>query len=300
MEQYLHYFCGNASNANALSETEPLRVSFYKAAATFLRAYAEIAQNLAEAGYSSAEIATLTTETEFYSDTRSAIKKHSGEELDIKPYEADMRHLINMYIQADRAEDLGDLNSLSLTELIIDTGIHDAIARKLNEKGKLSKNAIAEGIINNVRKTIIRDQLTDPRFYEEMSKLLDDLIQQSRADAAAYEEFLKKAEELVVRLGKKSPSGDVPAALHGKPEAIVLFNNLATLPTTTFQCPPDEEERAKLALEIDQAMRERAPAGWKGDDIREKQVLNALYPIMALDRIATQAIFEIIKNQPGY
>jgi hypothetical protein len=38
----------------------------------------------------------------------------------------------------------------------------------------------------------------------------------------------------------------------------------------------------------------------KGDDIREKQVLNALYPIMGLDRMATQAIFEIIKNQPGY
>ena len=78
--------------------------------------------------------------------------------------------------------------------------IHDAIARKLNEKGKLSKDAIAEGIINNVRKTVIRDQLTDPRFYKEMSKLLDDLVQQSRAAAAAYEVFLKKAEDLVKRL----------------------------------------------------------------------------------------------------
>src|SRR3981189_2579583 len=173
----------------------------------------------------------------------------SREELDIKPFEVDVRHLINTYIQADPAGDLGNLNSLSLTELIIDTGIHDAIARKLNDKGELSKNAIAEGIINNVRKTIIRDQLTDPRFYEEMSKLLDDLIQQSRADTAAYEEFLKKAEELGVRLGKKSPSGGVPAILHGKPEALVLFNNLPTLPATTFQCSPDEGGRAKLALE---------------------------------------------------
>ena len=95
---------------------------------------------------------------------------------------------------------------MSLTELIIKTGIHDAIARKLNEKGKLSKNAIAEGIINNVRKTIIRDQLTDPRFYEQMSKLLDDLIKQSRADTAAYEEFLRKAEALVKRLAKSSPT----------------------------------------------------------------------------------------------
>lgn len=56
------------------------------------------------------------------------------------------------------------------------------------------------GIINNVRKTIIRDQLTDPRFYAEMSKLLGDLIKQSRADAAAYEEFLRKAEVLAKRL----------------------------------------------------------------------------------------------------
>lgn len=192
VEQYLHYFCGDASNANALAETEPLRISFYKAAAAFLRAYSEIAQNLAEAGYSTAEITALEQETEFYNDIRAAIKRHSGEELDIKPFEADMRHLINTYIQADPSADLGNLNSLSLTELIIETGIHDAIARKLNEKGKLSKNAIAEGIINNVRKTIIRDQLTDPKFYAEMSKLLYDLISQSRTDAAAYEAFLKK------------------------------------------------------------------------------------------------------------
>lgn len=102
---------------------------------------------------------------------------------------------------------------MSLTDLIIRTGIHDAIAKKLNEKGKLSKNAIAEGIINNVRKTIIRNQLTDPRFYAQMSKLLDDLIKQSRQDAAAYEEFLRKAEDLVKRLSAQQPTAGMPAML---------------------------------------------------------------------------------------
>jgi type I restriction enzyme R subunit len=211
-----------------------------------------------------------------------------------------MRHLINMYIQADPATDLGDLSSLSLTELIIETGIHDAIARKLNAKGKLSRNAIAEGIINNVRKTIIRDQLTDPRFYAEMSKLLEDLIQQRRNETLAYEEFLEKAEALVRRLVQKEPTAGIPATLHGRLEAIVLFNNLASISAQTFLCPASDEEKAELALEIDLAMREHAPAGWKGDDIREKQVLNALFPIMKRDRTATQAIFEIIKNQRGY
>jgi type I restriction enzyme, R subunit len=300
VELFLHYFCGDAADARALTNTETLRVSLYKGVATFVRAYADIAQNLGEAGYSNAEAATLQQEVDFYSDTRSAIKKHSGEELDIKPYEADMRHLLNIYVQADPAAEMGNLNSLPLTELIVETGIHDAIARKLNEKGKLSKNAIAEGIINNVRKTIIRDQLTDPRFYAEMAKLLDDLIAQSRADTAAYETFLKKAEDLAKRLAKKDLAAGVPAELHGKPEAIVLFNNLASILASTFQCPADSEEKAKFALRIDLAMRENAPAGWRGDETREKQVLNALFPIMARDRQATQAIFEIIKNQQGY
>jgi type I restriction enzyme R subunit len=308
VEQFLHYFCGDAANANALNETEALRVAYYKAAAVFVRAFAAIAQDLTEAGYSDADAAALQKEVEFYGDIRAAIKRHSGEELDIKPYEADMRHLINTYIQADPAADLGELGEMSLTEIIIKTGIHDAIARKLNDKGKLSKNAIAEGVINNVRKTIVRDQLTDPRFYEQMSKLLDDLIKQNRADAAAYEEFLQMAETLAQRLASRQPEAGVPAALHGKREAIVIFNNLPRiLSAGRDRAARVAEEHAdygdtlvKLALEIDRTMRERAPAGWKGDQAREAQVLNALFPLLNRDREATLALFELIKNQPGY
>ncbi len=307
VEQFLRYFCGDANDPEALITTEQLRVSYYKSVATFVRAFADIAQHLTEAGYSDAESVMLENESKFHADIRAAIKKHSGEELDVKPFEADMRHLLNTYVQADPAADLGNLNTLSLTELIIETGIHDAIARKLNAKGKLSKNSVAEGIINNVRKTIIRDQLTDPRFYAEMSKLLDDLIKQRRQETIDYETFLKKAEELVMQLGKKKPVDGVPASLHGRPEAIVLFNNLATILDgddlmVAEESPADMEERAALALKIDQAIREHAPAGWKEDidGPRGRQVLDALFPIMNRDRKATLAIFEIIKHQAGY
>jgi type I restriction enzyme R subunit len=309
VEQFLRYFCGDAANPNALNETEALRVSFYKSVAVFVRAFAAIAQDFTEAGYSDAEAAATQKDVAFYSEIRSAIKKHSGEELDIKPYEADMRHLLNTYVQADPATDLGELGEMSLTELIIETGIHDAIARKLNEKGRLSKNSIAEGIINNVRKTIIREQLTDPRFYEQMSQLLDDLIKQSRADAAAYEEFLRKAEALVKRLAAKQPDENLPAALHGKREATVIYNNLprilalgiaARADRVAESSPDNGEEHLRMALEIDLVMRERAPAGWKGDQAREAQVLNALFPLLDRNREATLALFELVKNQPGY
>jgi type I restriction enzyme, R subunit len=307
VEQFLHFFCGDAANSNALNETEPLRVEFYKATATLMRAFAAIAHDLIAAGYSDAEAEAVRKEVELYSDLRGAIKKHSGEELDIKPYEADMRHLLNTYVQADPAIGIGGLGDLSLTDLIIETGIHDAIARKLNEKGKLSRNAIAEGIINNVRKTIIRDQLTDPRFYDQMSKLLDDLIQQSRADTAAYEEFLRRAEALVRRLAEKTPEAGVSAVLHGKREATVIYNNLPRILAAGSKDSQVadgsvifETELSELALQIDRVMRERAPAGWKGDQAREAQVKNALFPLLDRNREATSALFELVKNQPGY
>ena len=307
VEHYLHYFCGDANNPNALNETEALRISFYKSVAVFVRAFAAISQDLDEAGYSPSEIASLNGEVEFFSEIRAAIKKHSGEELDIKPFEADMRHLINTYIQADPADPLGAVDNYSLVELIIKTGIHDAIAKKLNEKGKLSKNAVAEGIINNVRKTIVRDQLTDPRFYEQLSILLDDLIKQKRDDTESYEEFLRKAESLVKQMAIGQSDDGIPPELIGKREAIVIYNNLPSILRGTFgldqagePSPDYGRERLSMALKIDRAMREKAPAGWRGDDAREKQVLNALYPLLGRNREATQAIFEIIKNQQGY
>lgn len=300
LEQYLHYFCGDGQKPDLLLATEPLRISFYKAVVTYVRAFANISQDLEEAGYSQAEIDELNKEVAFYTDVRIAIKRYSGEELDIKPYEADMRHLLNTYIQADPADPLGEVDKYSLVELIINTGIHDAIAQKLNAKGKLSQSAVAEGVVNNIRKTLIREQLTDPRFYDEMSLLLEDLIQQVRNNAVSYEQFLRQAEELAKRMAGKWKDAQYPEKLRNNPEAIVIFYNLDRMPAIHFICPADDELKADLALAIDKAMRERAPAGFRGDDTRERQVMNILFPLVDRDRTTTEALFELIRSQGGY
>lgn len=281
IEQHIHYFCGEAYNPEALDDTETLRISFYKAVTSFVRAFSNITQHLDEAGYSGKEMQRLNDEVAFYSEVRDAIKHHSGEELDIKPFEADMRHLINTYIQADPADKMGDVDTYSLVQLIVDTGIHDAIAQKLNAKDKLSNNAVAEGIVNNVRKTIIREQLTDPRFYEEMSTLLNDLIKDWRTETASYKEFLERAEDLVKKMTVGQALDELPRVLKGKPEAIVLYRNMPS-----FLVLEQDDERllaeekpghyldpwAHLALRIDVAMREQVPAHWKGDEVKERQV----------------------------
>lgn len=300
IEQYLHYFCGKADDPNALNKTEDLRVAFYKTVSSFIRAFGNIAQDLNEVGYDIKEAEELQKEINFYSEVRTAIKNYSNEELDVKPYEADMRHLLNTYVQADAATDIGNLQSLSLGDLIIKTGIHDAIARKINQKGKLSNNAVAETIINNIRATIIRNQLTDPKFYGEISKLLDDLIKQNREDITQYALFLTNAEEIFKRMMKKQYADNIPSDLHGNEGATVIYNNLISLPKIDLQLPETNKDRASLALKIDETIKNNAPAEWRGDQARENQVLNLLFYILEKDREATRALFEIIKNQQDY
>jgi type I restriction enzyme R subunit len=300
-EAYISYFCGDVLNLASLADKGPLRIAFYKSAAGFLRAYGEVAASLSDLGYGPDDIARLHQGSAFFAEVRASIKRASGEELDIKPYEQGMRHLINTYVQADHARDLGALSGLSLLESIVETGINDVIARQINRAGNLSNRAVAETIINNVRKTIIRDQLTDPRFYEEMSALLGDLIRQRDEGTLLYEDFLRETEGLIGRLAQGRGDGDVPASLHGRREAAVLYSHLPGLAHDgRFTCPADEQARAELALALDAAVRQSAPADWRGDETRERQIQNALYPLLGRDRVTTLALFELLKHQGAY
>jgi type I restriction enzyme R subunit len=307
LEQFIACFCGESQDAEALEQTEPLRISFYKLVTAFVRAWADIGSELANAGYDEAAIARLEREVAFYAEMRAAIKNYSGEEFDIKPFEGDMRDLLNRYVRADDARELGDMGDLSLVDLIVKTGIHDAIAQKLNAKGASNK-AVAEGIINNVRKAIIQERLTDPRFFKEMSSLLDELIKQSRADAKSYEAFLKQAEELAKKLAAHASGGEqAPEALQGKPEAVVLYRNLPDLLAKAPDAAHAGETRdwhaselISKAVQIDTAMRSGVPADWKGNEIKEREVKRTLLPLVDGDREALQKLFELVKNQPGY
>ena len=196
---YIHYFCGNTEIPSDLEEREPQRAMLYKAVAAFVRAYANIADEIDKAGYSQADIGRIKERLNYYIAIREIIKNASGEMIDLKAYEADMRHLIDTYIEADEARIISSFGDSSLLDLIVKTGIADTIASKLgNLKG--NKAAIAETIENNVRQRITKEHLNDPAFYDKISDLLNEIIRYRREKAIQYEEYLKQLDDLVKRL----------------------------------------------------------------------------------------------------
>ena len=174
--EHIHYFCGNTEIPTDLEQREPQRAALYKATVALVRSYANIADDLEPAGYGSADIGRIKKQLEHYLNVREIIRKASGETIDLKAYEADMRHLIDTYIEAAEPRKISPFDNMGLLELIVKTGIADAIARQLGGL-KGNKNAIAETIENNVRSKIIKEHLSDPAFYEKMSAQLREIIE---------------------------------------------------------------------------------------------------------------------------
>ena len=192
---YLHYFCAiESGNAEQLKDNEPKRLKLYKFVASLIRAYASIANELAEAGYKPDEIEKIKAEVDHFSKVRDEVKLASGDYIDLKAYEPAMRHLIDTYIRAEESEKISAFDDMSLIQLIVERG-PDAAAEKVKGVMK-TEEAVAETIENNVRKLIINESPVDPAYYDKMSKLLDALIELRRKGVMSYKEYLEKIAKL--------------------------------------------------------------------------------------------------------
>lgn len=280
--EYIRYFCGNSENPADLQEREPQRVALYKATVGLIRAYAGVADELEAAGYSARETERIKWDVKNYTDLREIIRNASGETLDLKPYEADMRHLIDTYIEADSSRVISPFENMPLLDLIVKTGIADAIAKRLGGL-KGNKNAIAESIENNVRSKIMQEYLNNPAFYDRMSALLEEIIAARKARATEYEEYLRRIAELV-RLAATGHGGAASKALD-TPGKQALYDNLS--------------ENEELALRVHSTLRETCPDGWRGVMPREQTVKSGLYEVLQ-DKDEVERIFQVVFNQKEY
>jgi len=300
---YLRYFCAAESgNAGQLKDNEPRRVALYKLAAAFLRAYANLANEMREAGYSDAEALAIKAEVEHYEKVREEVKLASGDYVDMKMFEPAMRHLLDTYIRAEESEKLSAFDDLTLVELIVQRGA--AAVEALPENLRQNEEAMAETIENNVRRLIIDEMAVNPKYYERMSHLLDALIEQRRQQALDYRAYLAKIVELT-RQVKQPETHDYPLPINS-PARRALYDNLKAVPNLEAVIARElkvADSGASLAeavaLALDDAIRDVKKADWRGNKFKEREVRNAIKALLGDDALVG-AIFEIVKAQRDY
>lgn len=300
--EHIHYFCGNTEIEMDLEAHAPRRMALYRAVVALLRAWSNIADETEGAGYSAEDMQAIRARMTHYVNLRELIRRASNETLDLKPFEAGMRHLIDTYIEADEPRTISDFDNMSLLELIVHTGIADAIVNRL---GNMHGNqaAIAEAIENNVRSTIIRESLTDPGYFARMSALLNEIIALRREKAIEYEEYLRRIGELagMVQQGQTST---MPAPLDtpGKRKLYQALQEMVMPPRPLNMEQPGEEygdSMALLALKIDQQIKKTRPDGWRGVPAKENVIKATLHQLLP-NPDEVEKFFLIIKGDSEY
>lgn len=256
---YIDFFCGDSEKPEELHDTAQRRITLYKLTSTLVRAYANLANEMAEAGYSKEEAEQIKEEVQYYESVKTEIKLASGDQIDLKAYEPAMRHLIDTYIDADESKKVSAFDDLTIIDLIVKDGV-DAVD-SLPQSIRKDEKAVAEVIENNVRRLIIEENPTNPKYYEKMSVLLDEIIRDRKNNSIDYANYLKQIAELIQNL--KNPSG-----MTGYPKSIdsnskrALYDNL------------DNNEKA--ALKVDEAILKNKPDDWRGNIIKEREVKLAI------------------------
>ncbi len=285
---HIRYFCGrNTENPDELKETEPRRVSLYKLTIALIRAYANVADEMKEAGYSEKETAQIKNDVRHFENLRKEIQLASGDYIDLKQYEPAMRHLIDSYIGAEESRVLSSFDDMSLIDLMVEKG-KDAI-KDLPNTIRGDKDAIAETIENNLRKLIIEESPTNPMYYEKMSVLLDELIRMRKEAAKEYEEYLREIIELTKKVRKPNTSTEYPDSINtGAKRA--LYDNL--------------DKNEALANELDEKIQANKRDRWRDTKIKLKEVelvvRENLEHYGITEKSEIQRIFGLVKNQRDY
>ncbi|GAA7837652.1 HsdR family type I site-specific deoxyribonuclease [Helicobacter pylori] len=272
---YIAYFCGRDLEKNAQK-----RRLFYQLVGAFLRMFVEL-NHLEKPIYSQEEMQKIKQEAEFYRHLQKMIGLNSGDSVDLKSYSEDMRRILDAYIEATDSKTLIKTEDQGLCEVLAQMDIDD-FHKELSQVFK-RESSMAESIANNTRKRIIEKEASDPKYYEKLSSLLNDLINQFREKKLTYLEYLQQihnlAKQVIHKEDKNYPKKINTSALK------TLYDNL--------------DQNEALALEIDACVRDNKKDGWVGHNQKEKNLKIALRKVIN-DEGLLENTFNLAKHIDEY
>ncbi|WP_367700179.1 type I restriction endonuclease subunit R [Helicobacter pylori] len=276
---YIAYFCGSDLEKNAQK-----RRLFYQLVGAFLRMFVEL-NNLEKPVYSKEEMQKIKQEAQFYRHLQKMIGLNSGDSVDLKSYSEDMRRILDAYIKATDSKTLIKIEDQGLCEVLAQMDIND-FNKELSQAFK-NESSMAESIANNTKKRIVEKEASDPKYYEKLSSLLNDLILQFREKKLTYLEYLQQIQHLAKKVIDKE-NKNYPKKIN--------TNALKTLYDNLDQ---NEALALDLALDIDACIRDNKKDGWVGHNQKEKNLKIALRKIIN-DEGLLENTFNLAKHIDEY
>ena len=285
---FIRYFCDSGEDDEAAGRRNLL----YVLTAALSRSFAACCDRLvSHYGYGDAQVDGLRTEISDFNRVKEMIRLVSCDYIDLKPYEADMRYILDTYIRAHDSTVVSELGNMSLVELLL--------SRKTTTPADLVKNlpgddtAKAETIENNLRHEIVRKMDGNAVYYGKLSAMLQKIIDQRKIEALSYDEYLRQVVELAEAILHPESSMDYPNEVKDSAARRALYDFF--------------DKDIELAVAVDKAVRTALRPDWKKNFQKQQNIRSAIYHRLMdsgyseEDAASTSnVIFDVVQRQDEY
>lgn len=295
---FKHFFCGETGNVDPENDSEyaKLRSKMYRLVSSLDRAYAELKPAFDDVGYTKEQQEKYSRLVKDYTEMKCEIGLSSGDFIDLKKYDNDMRFLIDNYISADESETLGNMEDFTLLSYIQKKKEED----EKNDRAKIKSHTaaydnVAETIENNIRKKIIEKTPINPKYFQKMSELFIALVEERKKEVDSYKVMLEKYNSLVTDIEYPEQNSSRPEKIRKSPALCALYDNFG--------------ENQEYAEALHNTVLNSKQDHFRGNIIKERQIKSAVYKVVRqfnpemgreLHMNEVEKIYAVVKRQDEY
>lgn len=286
---YIDYFCGVDSED---AEMVARRDTMYVLTASLSRSFANCCERLvSHYGYTEQQVSDLRNEISGYNKIKEMLKLASCDYIDQKPYEADMRYILDTFIRAEDSKVINKMAEMSLVELLLEGKTTTPVELVKELPG--DDNAKAEIIENNLKHEIVKKMSGNPVYYNKMSEMLEDIIAHRKIEAMSYEEYLRQVVEMAQAILHPEDDSSYPNEIKDSAAKRAIYDYL--------------EHDLTLSLEIDHAIRISIRPQWHDHFQKQQAIRRSIYDKLISARHVepkvtqeTEELYEIARRQTEY
>lgn len=285
---FISYFCDSGEDEEMAGRRDLL----YMLTSSLSRSFATCCDRLASHyGYDDAQVDSLRKEISDYNRVKEMVRLASCDYIDLKPYEADMRYILDTYIRANDSTVVSELGNMSLVELLL--------SGKTTTPADLVKDlpgddtAKAETIENNLKHEIVKKMGGNSVYYGKLSEMLQKIIDQRKIEALSYDEYLRQVVELAEAILHPESSMDYPDDVKDSAARRALYDFF--------------DKNTELAVAIDNAIRAALRPSWKKNFQKQQNIRGAIYQTLIDSGYAEEDaantsgnIYDLVQKQDEY
>ena len=281
IDQYFDFFVYDQAATPAeeqmavVIENGNKREGLYNLVNKLVNRYLAIATQMIDAGYSIDEAKHIHSRVTDFAELRDAIMLRSGDMTDLKQHNAMMRKLLDRYVQAHESEVLAKLDDFTFLDLIKPDSTPEEAAEELYDGGKGEKRGVAEILVANTRRYMVRKRDHNPDYFGRLSDKLNKLLEEYRNKTMEYKQMLVEIMRMIAELNVQSYPAEINTPLKK-----ALYDNL--------------DKNAELALTIYDTVANRHQPNWRELPVRIKALKNAVSSASGLAGEALERIMTII------